>query len=111
LTAVTPDALPAIGRQIVLTMLTATLAVPAAWVATLGRSLLAGIGTTIVILVLFQVAVITGADGWFTPAAPALWAASGGTRASSFQIALVVPLLVISCGLTLTAWRRLQLDR
>ncbi len=108
---VTADALPAIGRQIVLTLLTATLAVPAAWVATLGRSMLAGIGTTIGILVLSQVAVIAGVGGWFTPAAPALWAVSGGTRASPLQLALVAPLLIISCGLTLLAWRRLQLDR
>jgi len=107
----TLDALPAMGRQIVLAMLTAAIASPAAWAATLGRSVLAGIGTAIGILVLSQVAVVAGAGGWFPFTAPALWAVSNGSQVSPLQLALVIPLVAISCALTLRTWRRLQLDR
>lgn len=107
----TPDALPAMGRQIVLTMLTAAIASPAAWAATLGRSVLAGIGTVIGILVLSQVAVIAGAGGWFPFSAPALWAVSNGSQVSPLQLAVVIPLVTISCALTLRTWGRLQLDK
>ena len=107
----TPDALPAMGRQIVLAILTAAIASPAAWAATLGRAVLAGIGTAIGILVLSQVAVVAGAGGWFPFAAPALWAVSNGSQVSPLQLALVIPLVAISCALTLRTWRRLQLDR
>jgi ABC-2 type transport system permease protein len=102
---------PAVARQFGLTVLTAVIATPAAWAATAGRSVLAGIGTTIGILVLAQVTVIAGAGAWFPFAAPALWAISNGTEVTILQLALVAPVLAISTGLTLHAWSRLQLDR
>jgi ABC-2 type transport system permease protein len=105
------DVVPAIARQLGLTVLTAVIATPAAWAATVGRSVLAGIGATIGILVLSQVTVIAGAGAWFPFAAPALWAISNGTDATPLQLALVVPVLVISTGLTLHSWQHLQLDR
>jgi ABC-2 type transport system permease protein len=109
--SVPADVVPAIARQFVLTVLTAVIATPAAWAATAGRSVLAGIGTTIGILVLSQVTVIAGAGAWFPFAAPALWAISNGTDATIVQLALVLPVLGLSIGLTLHAWHRLQLDR
>jgi ABC-2 type transport system permease protein len=109
--AVTVEAVPAMGRQIALTLLTATIAIPAAWGATLGRSVLAGIGTAIGILVVSQVAVVAGAGGWFTFAAPALWAVSEGAAVSPTQMALIIPLVLGSCSLILVAWSRLQLDK
>jgi ABC-2 type transport system permease protein len=108
---VTTDAVPAIGRQIALSLLTATIALPSAWAATVGRSVIAGIGAAIGILVVSQVTVVAGAGGWFTFSAPALWAVSGGSRVSPTQLALVLPLVIGICSLILVAWRRLQLDR
>jgi ABC-2 type transport system permease protein len=105
------DVVPAAARQFGLTILTAVIATPAAWAATAGRSVLAGIGTTIGILVLSQVAVIAGAGAWFPFAAPALWAISNGADVTIVQLALVIPVLAISTGLTLYSWHHLQLDR
>ncbi len=108
---VTQDALPAIGRQAILGLLIAAIAAPVAWAATLGRSALAGIATAIGILVVAQVAVIAGADGWFTFAAPGLWAVSNGSQVSPLQLVMVIPLALVSFGAVLLAWKRLQLNR
>jgi ABC-2 type transport system permease protein len=105
------DALPALGRQFLLAVLTGALAVPVAWIATIARSTIAGIGTAIGILVVAQVAVIAGAGGWFTFSAPGLWAVSGGESVSAGQLFLVVPLVVVFVLLTTFHWHRLQLDR
>ncbi len=105
------DVVPAIARQFALTVLTAVIATPAAWAATAGRSILAGIGTTIGVLVLSQVTVVAGAGAWFPFAAPALWAISNGTDVTVLQLALVAPVLAISTGLTIHSWQHLQLDR
>lgn len=105
------EALPAMGRQLLLAVLTGAIATPAAWAATLGRSVLAGIATTIAILVVAQVAVVGGAGGWLPFAAPSLWAVSGGSAVTAFQLSLVAPLAGVSAGLVLLTWRRLQLDR
>jgi ABC-2 type transport system permease protein len=109
--AVPADVVPAIARQFALTVLTLVIATPAAWAATVGRSVLAGIGTTIGILVVAQVTVVAGTGEWIPFAAPALWAISNGTDVTTLQLALVVPVLLISTGLTLRSWQRLQLDR
>ncbi|WBQ01891.1 ABC transporter permease [Kribbella sp. CA-293567] len=105
------EALPAIGRQFALTVLTAAIAIPAAWAATLGRSILAGIGTTVGILILSQLTVITGAGAWTPFAAPALWAISAGTEVSNLQLALIAPTVLAVAGLTAHTWHRLQLNR
>lgn len=100
------------GRRLVAgSILTALVAVPAAWAATLGRGLLAGIGTVSGIVVAAQVAAISGVGGWFPFASPGLWVVSGGTAVSAGQLALVVPTVGMFFGLTVDAWRRLQLDR
>ncbi|TDC53287.1 ABC transporter permease [Jiangella ureilytica] len=103
------EALDGLGRQLTLMVLSAGLAVPAAWAATLGRGLLPGIATTIGIIVVAQVLVIAGTGAWFPLAAPALWALEPD-EVSSGQLALstLVPLVV--GWATLVAWRRLQLD-
>jgi ABC-2 type transport system permease protein len=105
------DAVPALGRQLALTVLTAAIAVPAAWATTSTRSVLAGIGTTIGIVVLSQVAVVAGAGGWFPFAAPALWAISAGTEVSTPQLLAITPVVLAAAALTLLSWHRLQLDR
>ncbi|MDQ3476607.1 MAG: ABC transporter permease [Actinomycetota bacterium] len=106
---------PLLAREYGLALLTAGLAVPAAWAATLGRGLLAGIATIIAVIVLAQIAVFTGMGGWFPFSAPGLWAATSGAGAHSVvtagQLALVAPVAAAFGGLTLRAWHRLQLDR
>ena len=107
-----PDAAwPAFGIQLGAALLTSLLAAPAAWAATLGRGLLAGIGTIIGIVVVAQVAVLSGIGAWFPFSAPGLWATSAGTAASAGQLALVVPVFLLFAGGTIATWKRLQLDK
>ena len=101
----------ALGRQAALVPLSAVLATPAAWVATLGRSLLAGVGTTVGLLVVAQVGALTGAGPWIPFAAPALWAMTGGAEVFAAQLSLSVLTGLVFAALTVAAWSRLQLDR
>ncbi|MDY7103843.1 MAG: ABC transporter permease [Actinomycetota bacterium] len=107
-----PDgaALGGLVRLFVLVALSAMLAVPAAWVATLGRGLLAGIATTIVTIATAQVMAVAGVGAWFPVAAPALWSLDPDT-VSPPQLALVAVIPLAFGALTLHAWSRLQLDR
>lgn len=105
------DAVPALGRQLALSVLTAAIAVPAAWATTAARSVLAGIATTTGIVVVSQISVVAGAGGWFPFAAPALWAISAGTEVSAGQLLLVAPVVLAAAALTMLSWHRLQLDR
>lgn len=94
-----------------LTAMTAGLAIPAAWAATLGRGLLPAIAAMVGLMAVMQIIVVAGAGaGWFPPAAPALWALLPGTVAlPQLLLAMSVP---VGFGLlTLLAWHRLQLDR
>ena len=103
--------LPALGRQFILAILTGVIAMPVAWAATVGRSVLAGIAVAVGILVTAQIAVVAGAGPWFPFSAPALWAISGGTDASATQLTLVLPIMIASAAAVMLAWQRLQLDR
>jgi len=106
----TEETIDALMRQLALTILTAFVAFPAAWASTLGRGLLPGIATTILLVVVAQVVVIAGAGAWFPVAAPALWALTPSTvSVAHLALVLVVP---IAFGLLTTRlWSRLQLDR
>lgn len=104
-------AAPALGRQFVLFVLTGVIAMPVAWAATLGRSILAGIAVAIGILVLSQIAVVAGAGPWLPFSVPALWAISGGTDVTAVRLALVVPIAVAGAVLAMLSWRSLELDR
>ncbi len=106
-----PDgaAVAGLGRQFALGVLTAAIAVPAGWAASLGRGLLPGIAATVGILVLAQVAVLADFASWVPFVAPAMWALQPAT---SPVILLVVPSVPILFGVaTVSLWRRLQLDR
>lgn len=105
------DAVPSMGRQFGLSVLSILIATPAAWAATLGRSVLAGIATTIGILVASQVSVLAGTGGWFPFAAPALWAINTDITVTPVQLSLVVPLVALAVALTLRSWHHLQLNR
>ena len=107
-----PDAsaIAALGRLLALTLLTALLALPAAWVATLGHGLLPGIATTVTTLIAAQVMVVAGTGAWFPPAAPALWAVTPDTVTAA-QLSLVPAASLAFTVLTTQAWAELQLDR
>lgn len=105
------DTWASLGRLWVLAVLSAGIAVPVAWIATLARSLLAAVGGTIALVVLAQVGALTGVGGWMPLAAPALWAMSGGAAVTTTQLALQVTAALAFAGLTCISWSRLQLDR
>lgn len=102
--------LAGLGRLLVLAALSALIAVPAAFAATLGRGLLTGIAVMVVIIATTQAMVIAGTGPWFPFSAPALWAMAPETvPVAALALVAVVPLLF--GALTLRAWARLQLDR
>jgi ABC-2 type transport system permease protein len=97
-------------RLMALTVLSALIAVPAAWAATLGRGILPGIAVTVGVIVVAQVMAVVGTGAWFPLAAPALWAIAPNS-VSAYQLALVAIVPVGFGLLTLRTWARLQLDR
>lgn len=107
-----PDSttLGGLARIGVLALLGTILATPVAWAATLGRSVLAGVGVAIALIVIAQFSVLAGVGGWMPLAAPALWAMSDGRLATFPQTLLVLPFSAIWIALTIWSWRRLQLD-
>ncbi|MCC2031855.1 ABC transporter permease [Microbacterium allomyrinae] len=107
----TADVWTALGRQVVLGIMTAAIAAPVAWAATLGRSVLAGVSVAIGLVVIAQVAVLAGAGGWMPLAAPALWAISSGQNVTPLQLGLVLPYVAFFTLFTAAAWRTMQLDR
>ncbi|MEV1129143.1 ABC transporter permease [Agromyces sp. NPDC049794] len=106
------DAAGVVGllRIPVLVVLTALIAVPAAWASTLGRGLLPGIAATVGIIVVAQVFAIADAGAWIPIVAPALWAiAPQSVPAAALLTVPSVP--IVFGGLCALAWARLQLDR
>ena len=98
-------------RQVALSVMTAAIAVPVAWVATLGRGVLAGVSVAIGLVVVAQFSVLAGAGGWMPLAAPALWAISSGVGVTVAQLSLLIPFVALAAVAVLVTWRRLQLDR
>jgi ABC-2 type transport system permease protein len=99
-----------LARVPVLAVLTALIAVPAAWAATIGRGLLPGIGATVVIMIVAQVLAVANFGTWLPIVAPALWAiAPTSVPAAALLTVPSVPL--VFGALCALAWSRLQLDR
>jgi len=107
----TADSWTALARQTGLGIMTAAIAAPVAWAATLGRSVLAGVSVAIGLVVLAQISVLAGAGGWVPLASPALWAMSSGQAVTLLQIGLVLPYVGVFMLATAWAWRAMQLDR
>lgn len=105
------DTWAALGRLCALGVLSAGIAIPVAWIATLTRSLLAAVGSTIALVVVAQVGALAGAGGWMPLAAPALWAMSDGTAVTPIQLAVTGLVALAFVAFTCMAWKRLQLDR
>lgn len=106
-----PEVVAALLRLWLLTVLSGLIAVPAAWVASLARSLLAAVGCTIALVVIGQISALAGLGGWIPVAAPALWAMGAGATVTGLQLMLVVVFGLGFAGLTALAWSRLQLRR
>lgn len=99
-----------LARQFALGLLTALIAVPAGWAASVGRGLLPGIGTAVGIMAVAQIAAVAKVGTWVPFVAPAFWALQPTT--DSALALLPVPLVPLVFGLALVGvWRRLQLDR
>ena len=107
----TADTWLAAARQVALGAMTAAIAAPVAWAATLGRSVLAGVSVSIGIVVVAQVSVLAGLGGWMPLASPALWAISSGEGVTSSQLLLVIPYFATCILVTARSWRTMQLDR
>jgi ABC-2 type transport system permease protein len=106
------DVFALVGKFTVIALLTAGLAMPCAWVATVGRGYLPAIGTIIALVVVTQMAVMAGAGGWFPFAAPGVWAAgpqAGTVTGAQLTLTLIVP--GVFAALTVRSWRRLALTR
>lgn len=101
----------ALVRQTMLAVMVAAVATPVAPLATLFRSVLGGVGTTLGLLVFAQVGALLGAGKWIPVVAPAMWALNQDQP--MFGPALLLP---IGCGLAfagvaLAQWRTLKLRR
>lgn len=105
------DAWAAFGRLWVLLMFSIVLVTPVAWIVTLTRSLLAGVASTIVLIVLAQIGILAGIGGWVPPAVPALWALSAGTAVSLLQLAFTAGFAAGFAFLVCWSWKHLELDR
>lgn len=100
-----------LSRQFVLGLLSSAVAAPIAWIATLTRSLLAGVGCAIGLVVIAQVGALAGAGGWMPSAAPALWALSAGHAVGPAQLGLTLIVAAVFDVLTVRAWHRMLLTR
>lgn len=103
--------LQGLGRQFVLGLLTAAITLPVAWLATLTRSLLAGVAVTVGLVVIGQVGALAGVGGWLPIAAPALWALGHGSGVAPVQFTVLGVFVLGFAALTVRSWTRLQLDR
>lgn len=105
------DAWAGLGRQLILGALTGAVAIPTAWVATVTRSMLAGVGCTIALVVIAQVSALAGAGGWMPLTAPALWAMGKGAGVTVWQLTLSLVLAIGFAAITHVSWDRLQMNR
>ena len=107
-----PDAevLVGLARQLALGALTALIAVPCGWAASLGRGLLPGLAVAVAILVISQVSVIADFASWVPFVAPAFWAIHPDVQ-TAVALAAVPIVPAIFGAATILVWRRLQLDK
>ncbi|MDQ0374633.1 ABC transporter permease [Cellulomonas humilata] len=91
----------------------AWLALPFAWVGTVGRGYLPAVGALLGIVMVSQVVVLLGGGSWFPWAVPSLLVGAGGAEAaadvSALGVVLVVGVGAAAWASTVTTWSRLQL--
>ncbi|WP_193073038.1 MULTISPECIES: ABC transporter permease [unclassified Brevibacterium] len=105
------DVWAGLARLWALSALMGCVAAPTAWIATVTRSLLAGVASTIALVVIAQIGALAGAGGWMPLAAPALWAMSNGTGITPVQLVLSICFGAVFVAATAMSWARLQLNR
>ena len=80
-----------------------------AWVSVCTRSLIAGCGATVTLIILGQFGALLGANsGWIPPAVPALWALQT-IPTTTPQLLVFLALSAIFAGLTCARWSHMQL--
>ncbi len=106
------DAWSALARFITVSILTALLTIPFAWVASLSRDYLAPIGAILAVVIVTSVLADMGLGAWLPYAAPGLWASEGGTSnalITSLQLFDVVLFALVFVGLSVRAWTHLEI--
>lgn len=98
-------------RQWALTIFTAAITTPVAWLAAQSRSILAAVGGAICLAIFSQVGGLAGIGGWFPFTAPALWAMSNGSAVNAAQLSLSLAVGVAGAVFTWRTWQNLELDR
>lgn len=99
--------IPGLLKVTGLSFFSALAAVPVAWVTTLSRSVFAGVGTVIGLVVTAQIGALLGVGSWLPTAAPALWALSLSTGWT--VIAVAVPWAVIFAVVCCRSWGKLSM--
>ncbi len=103
---------PELGRLLVVASSTMLLAIPVAWVASVGRGYLPAIGAVILVVAVSQVAVLLGGAAWFPFAVPGLVAIAGTPGVPSpgtVSIGLAVVSVVGGAAGTVWWWRRAEI--
>ena len=96
-------------RFLVLGVLTLLATPVIAWVSVCTRSLIAGCGTALALIILGQFGALLGANsGWIPPAIPALWALQI-VPTTMPQLLVFLALSVGFASLTYARWSRMQL--
>ena len=96
-------------RFLVLGVLTLLITPVIAWVSVCTRSLIAGCGATLALIILGQFGALLDANsGWIPPAVPALWALQT-VPTTTPQLLVFLALSVGFAGLTCARWSRMQL--
>ena len=78
--------------------------------ASVARSILAGIAATIVLLIVAQVCAVLGVGVWVPLIAPALWAIAPDTVPWPALLGVITVPIVFGAATAFT-WARMQLDR
>ncbi|MDO4258586.1 MAG: ABC transporter permease [Actinomycetaceae bacterium] len=105
------EASAALGRLWLLMLFSAGITTPISWIATLTRSLLAAVSSTIAVVIIAQIGALSGAGDWVPLSAPALWALSAGSAVTTLQLTLSLAIPGVFTALVYTSWSRLQLNR
>lgn len=98
-----------LARHLALGIFSGITVLPVAWLTSVTRSLLAGVGGCIGLMIAAQAGTMAGIGGWIPPAVPALWAM--GNPVSPVQLATAVAIPALCVLLTRRSWEMLQLDR
>ncbi|UZN05138.1 ABC transporter permease [Cellulomonas sp. S1-8] len=107
------DAARAAGQALVVALLMTLLTAPLAWVASVRRGYLPGVGALLGIVVATQVATVAGAGAWMPWAAPGLWVGMGGPAAAAAvtpaQLLLALPVGAVGALGTVRWWSTAEL--